>query len=175
MSNVMDTREKIAAGLEEAFARHGFTELGVDALRDATKVSLRTLYKHCPSREDMILAALQRRHERYLAHLFDGLPEAPSPALEAVFDRVGAWMAANAPRGCMFHSAVAAHPHNVAIRTMLERHKTEVADRIARATQLSLRRDDLMLLHEGLTQSWPLMGEPAVVRAKALAHMLLQR
>jgi len=171
----METKERIAAGLEQAFARSGFTELGVDGLREATQVSLRTLYKYCPSREEMILVALQRRHERYLAHLFDDLPEAPEKALDMLFDRVGTWMATNAPGGCMFHSAVAAHPDNAAIRTMLERHKTEVADRMARATGLSAARDELTLLHEGLTQSWPLMGARAVARAKGLARMLPER
>lgn len=174
MSTMVETREKIAAGLEQAFARNGFTELGVDDLREATQVSLRTLYKYCPSREDMILLALQRRHERYLAHLFDGLPEAPEQTLEALFDRIGAWMATNAPAGCMFHGAIAAHPDSASIRTTLERHKTEVADRMALVTGLPSARDDLTLLHEGLTQSWPLIGERAVSRAKALAHRLLE-
>jgi len=167
------TREQIAARLERAFAQDGFAELGVDGLRAAARVSLRTLYKYCRSREDMVLAALEHRHARYLAHLFADLPPAPGEALEALFDRVGTWMAANAPQGCLFHSAVAAHPDSAAIREMFERHKREVADGMARATGLWPARDDLILLHEGLTQSWPLMGERAVTRAKGLARMLL--
>ena len=40
-----DTKTKIAAGLEQAFAARGFAEPSVEDLRDAAGVSLRTLYK----------------------------------------------------------------------------------------------------------------------------------
>lgn len=170
-----DTQEKIAAGLEQAFAAEGFAESGVDQLRDATQVSLRTLYKYCPSREDMVLMALEHRHERYLDHLFRDLPEAPEKALEDIFARIGAWMRTNAAQGCLFHAAVAAQPHSVALRQMLERHKAEVAERLAKAMGLSACRDELMLLHEGLTQSWSFMGEAAVDHAKTLAVSLLKQ
>lgn len=169
-----DTYEKIATGLEQAFASAGFAEPGVDQLRDATQVSLRTLYKYCPSREDMILTALEHRHARYLAHLFEGLPAAPQAALTELFERVGEWMRSNAAQGCLFHSAVAAQPHNTALWQMLERHKAEVAERLGQATGLEGRKDELMLVHEGLTQSWAFMGEAAVKRAKALTVPLLK-
>ena len=170
---MVDTKEKIAAGLEQAFAESGFAEIGVDDLRDAAQVSLRTLYKYCASREDMVLTALERRHTRYLAHLLDDLPSAPAEALGEIFERVGRWMSENAPQGCLFHSAVAAHPENAAIRAMLERHKSEVADGLVRATGLTSARDELMLLHEGITQSWPLVGEHAVSCANKLAQPVL--
>ena len=46
-----DAADTIAARLEEGFDADGFTEPGVDALRERAAVSLRTLYKHFPSRE----------------------------------------------------------------------------------------------------------------------------
>lgn len=169
-----NTKEKIAAGLEHAFAESGFAEIGVDGLRDATQVSLRTLYKYCPSREDMVLTALERRHARYLVHLLSDLPGAPDKAVGEIFERVGKWMSENAPQGCLFHSAVAAHPENAAVREMLVRHKSELADGLVRATGLTSARDELTLLHEGITQCWPLMGEHAVSCAISLAQPLLE-
>jgi len=167
------TKVKIAARLEEAFASGGFAELGVDDLRKRAEVSLRTLYKYFPSRADMVLAALEHRHERYLAHLFTDLPETREAALKAIFERVGEWMHQNAPQGCLFHSAVAAHPNNRDLKNMLERHKGEVANRMVHATGLWSAKTDLLLLHEGLTQSWSLFGYKAVERAQALAKTLL--
>lgn len=172
---MINTREKIAAGLEDAFAENGFAEIGVDGLREATQVSLRTLYKYYPSREEMVLAALERRHKRYLENLFNQLPAAPEAALDALFDRVGKWMSENAPQGCMFHSAVAAYPDNPAVRGMLERHKKEVSNGMVQATGLTSVRNELMLVHEGITQCWPLMGECAITSAKALLNGLLGR
>ncbi len=170
-----DIREKIAAGLEQAFASNGFAETGVDALREATQVSLRTLYKYCPSREVMILTALERRHRRYRAFLFTDLPENGREALETMLDRVGAWMQENASHGCLFHAAVAAQPESVALRTMLERHKRESAAGLAAAADLSEHETTLLLIHEGLTQTWPLLGPSAVESAKSLAFRLFDQ
>ena len=165
-------QEKIAARLERAFAAHGFAELGVAELRAQADVSLRTLYKYFPSRNDMVLAALEHRHARYVAFVFNELPENPNDALAVVFERVGCWMSTNAAEGCLFHNAVAAQPHSATLRAMLERHKQEVADRLAVAAGLPSQQTELMLIHEGLTQSWTLQKEQGVAAAKTIAAAL---
>lgn len=166
------TQEKIAAGLEQAFAKHGFTELGVDGLRDAAQVSLRTLYKYCPSKVDMIIMALEYRHTRYLTHLFEGLPTHNQQVLDEIFDRVGRWMCENNSEGCLFHNAVVSHPNSVPIRRLLERHKTEVADKLAESTNLVAMREPLLLIHEGIVQSWPILGVQAIASARTLVICL---
>ncbi|QPM90520.1 TetR/AcrR family transcriptional regulator [Pseudooceanicola algae] len=168
---MMDTRTRIAAGLERAFAAGGFADPSVEDLRDAAGVSLRTLYKYMPSRADMVLAALESRHARYLAHLFDGLPEAPEAALETLIDRVGDWMRTETAHGCLFHGAVAADPGSSPLREMLRRHKEEVAQRAAVATGLAGQETELLIILEGLTQTWSLQGD-AVRGAKRLGHSL---
>ena len=167
-----ETREKIAAGLERAFAAHGFAEPSVDDLRDSAGVSLLTLYKYMPSRGDMVIAALEHRHQRYLSHVLDGLPGDPQAARSTLIDRVAEWMGQEAAHGCLFHSAVAADPGNPALRALLERHKQEVADRAGVLTQLAGQQVALLLILEGLTQSWPLYGDQAVTAAKGLISML---
>jgi len=164
--------ETIAARLEQAFATYGFAELGVADLRAQADVSLRTLYKYFPSRDDMVLAALEHRHARYLTFIFEDLPEPPIDALTVVFERVGAWMSTNASEGCLFHNAVAAQPHSAALRAMLQRHKQEVANRLAAVAGLPHRQNELMLIHEGLTQCWTLQGEQGIAAAQAIASTL---
>jgi len=172
MSTMNETKSTIAAALETAFAERGFTEPGVAELRDRAGVSIRTLYKHFPSRDDMILAALQRRHERYLAFLF---PEPQGASLDPILERVGRWMAENAPAGCLFHNAVAAHPENDALRDLLSCHKTEIGQRLAACAGRPELRVPLLLVHEGLVQSWPLEGDRAVAAARELTNRLLSR
>lgn len=167
-----DIQERIAAGLEQAFARHGFAEPSVDTLRDAAGVSLRTLYKYMPSRSDMMLAALEHRHRRYLNRVLDDLPLDQQAAREALMDRVADWMRTEASHGCLFHAAVASEPGSTALRDLLERHKQEVASRAALATGLAGQEIALLLILEGLTQSWPLHGKDAVAAAKGLAASL---
>lgn len=166
------TETKIAAGLERAFARHGFAEPSVEDLRDAAGVSLRTLYKYTPSRDMMVRSALEHRHQRYIAQLFDDLPENRGAVLNAIIERVAGWMQQEATHGCLFHAAVASAPHDPELRALLQRHKAEVAERAATVTGLSGREVDLTLIIEGLTQSWPLYREAAVESAQCLSRLL---
>ena len=168
-----DTMSKISAGLEGAFASRGFAEPSVEDLRDAAGVSLRTLYKYMPSRAEMVLAALENRHQRYLARVFNGLPEEPGEALDMILSRVGDWMVTETSHGCLFHAAVAAYPGSAPLHTLLERHKAEVATRSAEACGLHESDIELLLIIEGLTQAWPLRGKAAVEAANRLGRALL--
>lgn len=164
------TENRIAAGLERAFARHGFAQASVDDLRAACDVSLRTLYRHAPSRGQMVLIALEHRHSRYMARLTEDLPQ--TGVLDAVLERVADWMRTEAPQGCLFHAAVAAAPDDPALREMLSRHKTQMARAVAEACDLSGREPELTLVLEGLTQSWVTMGDAALTAARRMAVLL---
>lgn len=166
------TLNRIAAGLERAFATRGFAEPNVETLRQEAGVSLRTLYKYAPSREEMVRLALEHRHRRYLERLFTGLPQDPSEALAAILDRVAGWMEQEAFHGCLFHAAVAASPRDAALRALLVRHKEEVARRTAEAGGLAGREAELTLIIEGLTQSWPLGKGAALESARRLTACL---
>ena len=167
-----DTATKIAAGLERAFVTHGFAEPNVETLRDAAGVSLRTLYKYTPSRDEMVLAALEHRHLRYLNHVFARLPEDGETAFGAIIDRISGWMATEAQHGCLFHAAVAAAPQDGRLVELLKRHKSEVAQRAAKAVHLEDQVTDIAFIFEGLTQSWPLLGDEAMNSAHRLAESL---
>ncbi|MBT0958372.1 TetR family transcriptional regulator [Alphaproteobacteria bacterium KMM 3653] len=170
-----DMMRKISSGLESAFAEHGFAEPSVEDLRDAAGVSLRTLYKYTPSRAEMVLAALENRHQRYLARILDDLPRDRGAALNTILTRIGQWMETEAAHGCLFHAAVAADPTSAPLRALLERHKAEVATRAAEATgldEIEGTKITLLLIIEGLTQTWPLHGAKALVTAKHLAQSL---
>lgn len=168
-----DTMTRIASGLERAFAEKGFASPSVGDLRDAAGVSLRTLYKYVPSREDMVYAALEHRHRRYLKLVFGDLPLDPEQALGEILDRVASWMETETTRGCLFHAAVASAPHDEKLFDLLKEHKTQVAGRAASATGLAGREIELSLLLEGLTQTWPLHGDRSVERAKLFGKLLM--
>lgn len=166
------TSQKIAANLEQAFAASGFAEQGVDALRDASGVSLRTLYKYYPSRQKMVMAALEYRHQRYLQDIFTPTNAASEQNLSEVLDAIGQWMQHNAPTGCLFHSAVAAYPNDEEIQQMLQAHKHEVIERLGAVCKMPQATGELAIIHEGLTQAWPIHKEQALTGAKRLAKLL---
>ena len=167
-----EIQEKIASGLERHFAEHGFAEPSVPELRDAAGVSLRTLYKYTPSRSEMVYAALEHRHRRYLEELFADLPAEQQKVPAALIDRVAGWMKTQVSHGCLFHAAVAAAPEDARLMVLLKDHKAQVAERAAAAAGMPGREIELTLIFEGLTQTFPLYGEAAVTRAKQLAATL---
>ncbi len=167
-----DTMTRIAAGLERAFAENGFAEPNVQLLKEATGVSLRTLYKYTPSRDEMVRVALEHRHQRYMAYVFAELPDDEAQVMPAIIERIAAWMVREASHGCLFHAAVAAAPHDASLLSLLQRHKSEVAARAAQASGLPEHEVDITLIFDGLTQSWPLNGQAAVASAKRIVAAL---
>ncbi|WP_299475076.1 TetR/AcrR family transcriptional regulator [uncultured Roseibium sp.] len=168
-----DTKARIAAGLERAFAENGFSEPNIDSLREAAGVSLRTLYKYMPSREEMVLSALEHRHRRYMQLVFDDLPSDGTPVLHAVLDCVAHWMSKEASHGCLFHAAVASAPRDERLRALLAKHKSEVAEKASEISGLQNRQGEIALIVEGLMQAWPLYGEAATRSAKKLCDTLV--
>lgn len=169
----MDTATKIASGLERAFVAQGFAAPSVDQLRDAAGVSLRTLYKYTPSRGDMVLAALEHRHRRYIAHVFRDLPPPGPSAIRWIIRRIALWMEQEAERGCLFHAAVSADPQDERLRALLQRHKADVASRAAEAADRPGAEAPLSVIIEGMIQCWPLLREQAEESASALATALV--
>ena len=168
------TKERIAARLEQAFSENGFAELGIADLRAAADVSLRTLYKHFPSRDAMVVEALEHRHRRYLAHVFDNLPEDGAARLEAIFARIGSWMESNSPAGCIFQNALAAQPHRQELKALLVRHKEEMGRLLAESLGLPDCEAEMRQIHEGAIQSWIFQGKEAFAIARSLTASLLR-
>lgn len=165
-------KEQIAADLELAFSQYGFAEPSVAQLKTACHVSLRTLYKHYPSKEKMIIAALEYRHQRYLDFL---LEEAPTPGKEAllhIFSKLEQWMKEYAPHGCMSVNAIAAFPKNQQLSLAVTKHKHQLRELLGEQSQKPELASALFVLHEGVSSSWPVRGNEAVETAKQMLAML---
>ncbi|MGJ8544797.1 MAG: TetR/AcrR family transcriptional regulator [Sulfitobacter sp.] len=167
-----DIQTQIDAGLEQAFATYGFAEPNIETLRKATGVSLRTLYKYVPSRLDMIHRALEHRHRRYMVHVFSHTGAQTPQSLQEIVDRVDLWMKTETTHGCLFHAAVASAPQDEKLRALLGRHKAEMAERSAIVSGVQGREGEILIIFEGLMQSWPLRGGAAVRAAKTLCGSL---
>ncbi|PTP44564.1 TetR/AcrR family transcriptional regulator [Vibrio splendidus] len=167
-------REQIAASLEVAFSQQGFAEPSVAQLKTACNVSLRTLYKHFPSKEAMIVGALEHRHQRYLSLLLEDSPRSGYQAVTHIFNKLQQWLEEYAPHGCMSMNAMAAFPDNELISQAVTQHKEQVRLLIGKQ---SLREDfatPLFLLHEGVSSAWPVLGEEAVASAQNMVTKLLK-
>lgn len=167
---MIGTKQRIAHDLHRQFAEWGFAGLGVEALREGAGVSIRTLYKHFPSREAMIVGALEHRDRAY----FEWLEGGPTHGIDHVLHpivRLGDWLETVSNTGCLFMNAMAEHPDSDTIATVAKSHKARLADEFRlRLTRVAPHRhtsgiaDTLFLLHEGLTVVAQLKGSKAATR-----------
>ncbi|MEM8812162.1 MAG: TetR/AcrR family transcriptional regulator [Pseudomonadota bacterium] len=167
----MSIRTKIAGDLDRQFSALGFAEQGVQSLRAGADVSLRTLYKYFPSREAMILGALEHRDKAYFEWLTGGPIDGVEHVLHPIV-KLGEWLENVANTGCLFMTALADHPNNDAIAEAVRAHKARLADEFRRRLRTIApdRRTDhlaetLFLLHEGMTQTARLHGHAKATEA----------
>lgn len=169
------TSHRIARDIERSFAEQGFAEQGVEALRAEADVSLRTLYKYFPSREAMIVGALEHRDRAYFAWLEGG----PDSGIEHVLhplNRLGDWLGEVANTGCLFSNALADYPDSEAISAVVHAHKERLVteflnrlDRVRQGTDNQTLAEELFMLHEGMTQNAQLWGRKRVAQTALAA------
>lgn len=159
----MALRDSAIGRMEDVFERRGFADTSVDQLRDAAGVSLRTLYRRYGSREQMVVAVLRSRAERYLAHL------AGSPDVRTLFARTGSWLEQGQPLGCLFLRARADHPDDPAVEHAVTNFHTALHSRLSAAARADGLGEaavaELFVLHEGPIAAAPAVGLPAALAA----------
>ena len=99
-------RERVLATAYDLFSRHGTRAIGVDRIIAESGAAKMTLYRNFGSKDDLILAFLERREERWTrAWLQAGVEaraEDPAQRLLAIFDLFGDWFATEEFEGCAF-------------------------------------------------------------------------
>ncbi len=174
------TQTRIAENLDRQFSEMGFATQGVDALRNGANVSLRTLYKYFPSREAMVIGALNYRDTAYSDWIGQDEREGADHVLH-VLVRLSDWLNEVSNSGCLFRNALAAYPESEPIRTAVETHKSHVRDMFqARLLKVDATCDVqglseiMFVLHEGLTESARLVGvEKATAATMRCARAML--
>jgi AcrR family transcriptional regulator len=108
-------RERLLAAAIELFYRRGFSAVGVDQVIDEAGVTKTTFYKHFESKDDLMVAAVQRRDEwestawgRAIQQLAG---DDPAKQFLAMFDVMDQWFNAPDFRGCMFMNAATEFPN----------------------------------------------------------------
>jgi AcrR family transcriptional regulator len=114
----------------ELFARNGVQAVGVDAIIERSGVARQTLYRHFASKQDLVLAFLERREELWtdgwLAAEVRRRARDPERRLLAIFDVFDQWFRTPDFEGCSFINVLleypdAHHPLHVAAAEYLER------------------------------------------------------
>ena len=99
-------RERILDTAYELFSRHGTRAVGVDRIIAECGIAKMTLYRNFASKDDLILAFLDRRDELWTREWLQAEAQrrgaAPAERLLAIFDTFEDWFARDDFEGCSF-------------------------------------------------------------------------
>ena len=179
-------REQLVQTALDLFCRDGFHATGIDRIVAESGVAKMTLYKHFRSKEELILAALGRRDERFrdwISEAVEGKATEPADRLTAIFDVLSEWFADQPYCGCPFINAAAEfagpdHPVHVAAA----RHKRLVWEYVRDLAQAAGARnpndlaEQILLLMEGAIVVTQVTGDREAARqARGAAEILVRQ
>ncbi len=154
----LPVRQRILETAQRLFYRDGFRAVGIDTIIAEAGVAKMSLYRHFPSKDDLIVAYLEESNRQYwewldgaVAHL-----DNPKQKLVGMFEAIETVATNPECLGCTFQGTAAEFPdrdhpgHKAALA-----HKRKVRDRFARLAQEAGLRDperladSLLLLMDG--------------------------
>jgi AcrR family transcriptional regulator len=181
-----DARERILESAYELFSRRGVRSVGIDEVVDRAAVAKATLYRHFPSKDDLVLAFLERRGQRWTKEWVEAEArrrgDTPEQQLLAIFDLFDEWFRRDDFEGCSF------------INVLLEMNGDDGPVRHASTDHLAAIRAILRTLAEeggfrdpdAFAHSWHILMKGSIVaagegdreaatRAKAMGRLLIEQ
>jgi AcrR family transcriptional regulator len=178
-----EARERILDTAYELFSCRGVRSVGVDELIEHAGVAKATLYRHFPSKDELVLAFLERRERRWTLDWVEAEARrggsTPEEQLLAIFDAFDGWFRRDDFEACSFINVMLEmgpdHPagrasiqHLENIRSIVQRLAEEAGlrdpDSFARSWHI-LMKGSIVSAAEGDTE--------AAQRAKSMARCLL--
>lgn len=139
-------RNRILTVAGPLFYQHGYRAIGVDTIIAESGVAKATLYRHFPSKDDLIAAYLEETNAKFWAWFDDAAaayPDDPYRQLVAVYEALQKLVTTPTCYGCPFIIAVGEFPE-----------PEHVAHQIAVANKAALR-ERLLALCQGLAVDDP--------------------
>jgi AcrR family transcriptional regulator len=173
---------QVVVAADRLFNDRGVQAVGMDAIRDAANVSLKRLYRHFPSKADLVCAVLEQRDRDVrsaIAEYVDARAHTPRERILAVFDYLLEWFAQPGFRGCLFINTVGElGGTSDEVGRIARRHKLAVRDYLAElAAEGSFPggvADQLMILANGAMVTAAIHEDPRAARhARDAAEILL--
>jgi AcrR family transcriptional regulator len=178
-----EARERIVDSSYELFSRRGIQAVGVDELIEKAGVAKATLYRHFPSKDDLVLAFLERREELWTHELVEAGAKSrgstPEEQLLAIFDVFDEWFRREDFEACSFISVLLEMgPEHPAGRASM-RHLENIRSIVRELAEEAGLRDPASFAH-----SWHILMKGSIVsaaegdleaarRAQAMARQLI--
>jgi AcrR family transcriptional regulator len=178
-------RERILDASYELFSQRGIRAVGVNEVIERASVATATLYRHFPSKDELVLAFLQLREQRWTKDFVEAgalsRGSEPEERLLAIFDVFHEWFHREDFEACSFINVLLEmgpkHPAGVAsvwhleqiraiVRRLAEEARLRDTEPFARSFHI-LMKGSIVAASEGDTQ--------AAQRGKAMARLLIEQ
>ncbi|OKL45677.1 TetR/AcrR family transcriptional regulator [Pseudovibrio exalbescens] len=129
----MTKKEDILEAATRLFNEYGYTAVGVDLIRDEANVSKMTIYKHFKTKDYLVEAVLNYRHQKFshgITSALEGIDD-PEQRLRAIFNWHLQWFFSPDFFGCMFVKAMGEFHASDPLREVAQGHKQWIANVIA--------------------------------------------
>ncbi len=178
-----DTRDIILDVTEKLIYKSGIAATGMDLLVKTAGVSRKSIYRYFANKDELVVAALQRRDQRWMHWYRGAVGQAQTPAerLLNLFTVLKSWFASEGFRGCAFinTSGETGDPQDP-VRLVAKEHKQKLLDYVcelcteqgAEDPQL-LARQLLILIDGAITVALVMGDHSAADNAQCMARKLL--
>lgn len=176
-------RERILDTAKRLFYRDGLRATGIDRIIAESGVAKMSLYRHFPSKNDLIAAFLAWRHDHWMGWFRAAVDArlAQRAELGVLADALGEWFAQDEFRGCAFINTVAEtgaveealHLQQAIVhKEELEAYLADVATCLG-LTEPAFAAQEAMLCVEGMIVRAQFRRDPQIVAAgrRLLTHI----
>jgi len=165
-----ETRDIILDVTEKLIYKSGIAATGMDLLVKTAGVSRKSVYRYFANKEELVVAALKRRDERWMLWFSSEVNKAPTPLarLLNLFPVLKGWFDSEGFRGCAFinTSGETGDPQDP-VRQVAKMHKQKLLDYVTGlcieqgTEQPELLARQLLILIDGAITLALVMGDHA--------------
>ena len=180
-----DARERILDTAYELFSRRAIHDVGVDEVIERAGVAKATLYRHFPSKDDLVIAFLEAREERWTLAWVEAEARrrgsTPEEQLLAIFELFDEWFHRDDFEACSFINVLLELGPTHRAGQASVRHLASIRSIVGRLAEEAGLRDPASFAH-----SWHILMKGSIVaaaegdaeaakRARSMGGLLLEQ
>jgi len=181
MTDDVQARERVLEAADRLFYAEGVQAVGMDRVRNEAGLSLKRIYSLFPSKDELLVAVLNRRRAQWDAGIamFAADAEDPRERILAVFDFLDAWFRQPDFHGCAFINVFgelgpSSPSATRTVQAQKESFQGYLARLVAEAGAPDALAAQLAILVEGAQTTAAIAGRPDAARqARGAAEVLL--
>ena len=180
-----DARERILDTAYELFSRRAIRDVGIDEVIEQAGVAKATLYRHFPSKDELVIAFLERREERWTLAWVEvearRRGSTPEEQLLAIFELFDEWFHRDDFEACSFVNVLLEMGPGHPVGQASARHLANIRSIVSRLAEEAALRDpesfarSMHILMKGSIVSAAEGDAEAAQRAQSMARLLIEQ